>query len=257
MMGKNRWFGISLFLIFLAIAFLLGFYFGTRLTPREIGVGTPELGFPVSIINESEAEERLYELKVSYPRFPLLSESFNEKVRVFVEENIADFKRAARENMEARIATLPENERDSFIPEPFYFVASWTPTQMNDSFVSFVIHIYAYEGGANGREELATFNYDVKAKREVTLHNLFPEEGDNYLEKVSKFSRERLISELIFGGENEFMLDMLESGTAPSEENFKHFTFTDDAVIIYFEKYQVAPGSYGEQRVTIPRVIVR
>ncbi len=253
MKGKK----IFLILVFGLAAFALGMFADVFLRAQQSLAPAPERGFPLTIVNVNEAEGRLYEIKVSYPSFPSLPESFDSLIRSFVEANIETFKVAARDSMEARIATLPEAEREKFVSEPFYLLVSWTPAQISDNYVSFVVRVYAYEGGANGREELATFNYDVKKRKEVTLRDLFPEEGDGYLEKVSKASRESLLGVLGFGGESEFALGMLEEGTKPTEENFRHFTFTDDAVIIYFEKYRVAPGSFGEQRVAIPRVIVR
>ena len=36
-------------------------------------------------------------------------------------------------------------------------------------------------------------------------------------------------------------------------ENFSNFTFTDNSITVYFPKYAVAPGSFGEQEISIPR----
>lgn len=244
------------FLIGLAL-FLAGMFADFFWNARNASAPEPQAGIPLRVLNINESEERLYEINASYPHFVLLPESVNESIKSFVESHIAEFKKSARENRDARVATLPEEERKAFIPEPYYFSLTWSPAQISDKYVSFIVRTYSYEGGANGREEIGTWNYDVKQNREVTYRDLFPEEGDNYLEKLSKASRASLIGEFGFDFEGGAALEMLESGTEPTEENFRHFTFTDEAVTVYFEKYQVAPGSFGELRVVIPRVIVR
>ena len=45
---------------------------------------------------------------------------------------------------------------------------------------------------------------------------------------------------------------MLTNGTKPIKANFKSFVFTKDGIIVFFEKYQIAPYSYGEFWITIP-----
>ena len=244
------------FLVGLAL-FIAGMFADFFWNTRSVVAPEPELGIPLAIVNIKEAEGRLYEFSASYPRFPLLPDAVNAEVKAFADLEIAHFKKTARENREARIATLPERERDSFIPEPYYFSLAWSPAQISDDYVSFILRMYAYEGGANGREEIATWNYDMKRRRAVSYEDLFPEEGGNHLEKLSKAAREFLIGQFGFELEGGAALEMLEEGTEPTEENFRHFTFTDEAVTVYFEKYQVAPGSFGELRVVIPRVIVR
>ena len=56
------------------------------------------------------------------------------------------------------------------------------------------------------------------------------------------------------GGLDDFMIGMLDEGTDPTKpENFQNFTITDNAIIIYFQQYQVAPYVYGEQEVILTR----
>ena len=40
-------------------------------------------------------------------------------------------------------------------------------------------------------------------------------------------------------------------GTAPTPENFQHFTITGDALVLHFPPYQVGPYSDGDAIVTI------
>jgi hypothetical protein len=44
-----------------------------------------------------------------------------------------------------------------------------------------------------------------------------------------------------------------KEGTAPTAENYQNFTFTENILTIYFPKYSVAAGAFGELHVDIPR----
>ena len=46
--------------------------------------------------------------------------------------------------------------------------------------------------------------------------------------------------------------DMLKEGTLPTADNFKNILFSDKGLIIYFERYQIAPYYYGDYSITIP-----
>ena len=45
---------------------------------------------------------------------------------------------------------------------------------------------------------------------------------------------------------------MLKDGTAPTIDNFKNIVFSNNGLIIYFERYQIAPYYFGEIALTYP-----
>ena len=45
---------------------------------------------------------------------------------------------------------------------------------------------------------------------------------------------------------------MLKEGTQPLTNNYKNILFTNEGLIIYFERYQIAPYYYGDYKITIP-----
>lgn len=79
--------------------------------------------------------------------------------------------------------------------------------------------------------------------------------SEENLQKVSKLVKPKVAANLDptgswgDGGTEE----MLEEGTAPTLENYKNFTFNQDSLTIYFQKYQVAPGASGSQKVVLYR----
>lgn len=46
--------------------------------------------------------------------------------------------------------------------------------------------------------------------------------------------------------------ELFLNGTEPTEQNYQHFALKEDGLAVYFEKYQILPGYFGIQSVTIP-----
>ena len=139
---------------------------------------------------------------------------------------------------------------------PFYLNISWSPTQLNAQYISFVVRLGAYEGGANARQEVFTFNYDVEAGKEMSVGDLLGE-YDNYIAKLSFYTVDHLMEKLSRkgNGNTDVIRNMIIQGAGLKQENFRNFTFTDRTLYLFYSKYQVAPGAYGEQAAQIPMSI--
>lgn len=204
---------------------------------------------------------------IRYPQFKNVDPDFNAKIANAVELGKDEFTQYAEDNWKAYRETSFENEDPGqFPPEPYPFYVQWEPARIDDSYISFVMRIGGYNGGAHGYENIISFNYDVLAQTELTLADMFPGNSD-YLKTVSEFSRAALLPQLVKAGEladtmtsdemNTYidgsLTPMLNAGTEPTIENFSVFTFTDTDITLYFSQYQVAAYVYGEQQVTMPR----
>jgi hypothetical protein len=119
--------------------------------------------------------------------------------------------------------------------------------QSNDSYISTVIHVEGYSGGAHGFRGVVTFNYDVKKQQEISITNFLS------LADVSTQSRVQLKKKFQKDGNFDATIEsMMNDGTDPSKsENFQSFTFIPESLTVYFSEYQVAPYVFGEQVVTI------
>ncbi|MBP6883928.1 MAG: DUF3298 domain-containing protein [Candidatus Pacebacteria bacterium] len=224
------------------------------------------------IIDKSLVVEKTYNtpdkyttFNVSYPQFKNASTEFNKKIEDVVNAGIAQQQKDAGDNWQARYDTQVKGDNIPQFPkeiDKFYFDASWKPVQVNDKYISFIMTVSAYEGGAHGYEAQSSFNYNVEKEKEITLADLFPSDA-NYLKTISEFSRKDLTAQFrkrlevkTKADEQNFqdsILPMLTDGTTPTKENFAVFTFTLDEVTIYFSQYQVAPYSMGGSKVVIPR----
>lgn len=202
---------------------------------------------------------------IRYPQFNNADPEFNKKIADVVATGKDEFTEFAIDNWKAyRETSFEDGDPGEFPPEPYPFYVKWEPARVDDSYISFVMRIGGYNGGAHGYENIVSFNYDVIGQKEATLADLFPNDTE-YLKTVSEFSRATLLPELIKAGELDTLsadesvaaIDnlkaMLYAGTEPTPENFSVFTFTDTDITLYFSQYQVAPYVYGEQQVTMPR----
>lgn len=207
----------------------------------------------LEIVATHDATNRLYRIDAEYPQFEGVPDSINKPIELYVSEELAEFKTVAEENWKAQQETTPAGQaRVEYPATPFTFMATWEPKQINKKYISMIVRIDAYEGGANARRELRTFNYDVEQGREIALADLFP--GDrSYLGKVAKYAYDRLSEDLKIASGDGVDLNMIAEGTAPTRENFKNFVFDEYVIDLYFPKYQVAPGVFGEQHVVVPR----
>lgn len=209
---------------------------------------------PVNIESYQESDS-FFSIHAEYPQFQTADPNFNQEIASLISDKIDSFKKESLENWKARLDTMPADKPLPKSPQqPFTFIASWDSAQLNNTYLSLVIKIYYFTGGAHGNEEIHTFNYDMVQRKTITIDEFFdsPQEA---LERISIISAEDITSQL---KSREWKMDddleeMLKQGTAPSFDNFKNFNFDFYNLILYFQKYQVAPGAVGSLTVTISK----
>ncbi len=120
-----------------------------------------------------------------------------------------------------------------------------------------MIKIYYFSGGAHGNEEIHAFNYDMLQKKKIRFKDFF-ESSQDALKKISEISAQDITSQLQSRGwrEDDSLKEMVNQGTAPVFENFKNFNFDSHSLIIYFQRYQVAPGAAGSLTVRITKAVL-
>jgi D-alanyl-lipoteichoic acid acyltransferase DltB (MBOAT superfamily) len=181
-----------------------------------------------------------------------VSSSFNAAIANYVSSNLAQFKTDSDANWQARIDTMPSGTKNLLPPQAFTFASNWTPAQINNQYISIIVRLDYFNGGANGTQLLQTFNYDVATGKIMTLADLFPN-VPTYLQQISQLAIQELTSSMSDASNGNAPADMIKEGAAPTADNYANFTFTDYIVTVYFPKYQVAPGSFGEQQIGITR----
>jgi len=265
---QNKTLTISVLLI---LALIVGGYFllrdkGVEETKVPDGERTGEK--VEALVDESLVEEETYTepdqyatFNVAYPQFKNVGAEFNSQIRNAVIDAIADHKRSSADSWQGRYKTQLPGEKISEFPaeeEKYSLNISWDPIQVNKQFISFTLFLEAYTGGAHGYITITSFNYGVIKKEEVRLTDLFPNDK-NYLKTVSDFARKDLLNqfrkqlEIKNKADEEDIMPLLLSGTAPDLENFSIFTFTPEQITFYFTEYQVAPYAMGSFTVSMLR----
>ncbi len=212
---------------------------------------------PVNIDSIQESDS-FFSIYAEYPRFQTADPDFNQEIATLISGKVDSFKKESLDNWKSRLDTMPADKPLPKNPEqPFEFIASWQAAQLNNEYLSLLIKIYYFTGGAHGNEEIYAFNYDIVKKKKISIENFFdsPQEA---LKKISRISAQDIISQL---QSRQWKIDdnlkeMLNQGTAPLFDNFKNFNFDSHKLILYFQKYQVAPGAVGSLTVTISKQVL-
>lgn len=118
-----------------------------------------------------------------------------------------------------------------------------------NEYVSYVFTIETDMGLAHPSEYIFTVNYDTKNNQKVVISDLI-KKNSGILKILSKYSYDVLKQNSKIKEANQE--ELLLNGTKGIESNFEDFAFSKDGVILFFEKYSVAPFSYGEFSVVVP-----
>lgn len=211
-----------------------------------------EKGLEMSVSSISQTDD-FYNIQVEYPQFGDIAADLNNQISSLITGEIVRFKKIAKDNWDARIATASPSQT---VPEnpaaPFDFIANWKPGQLNKKYLSFVINIYYFSGGAHGLNEVYAFNYDIVQKKEITIND-FLGNLPQALQELSQIAAQQVTSQLQSSGVqiDDVLTPMIKQGTKPTLKNYHNFNFNYNSLTIYFQQYQVAPGYVGPVTITI------
>ena len=230
----------------------------TRLLVGETSAKPPSTSSLRMKIHSIRESDSFFYVQAEYPEFLAVSDDFSHEIAALISDKISGFKKESVDNWKARLDTVPAGKPVPENPErPFPFIASWESAQLNNQYLSLVIKIYYFSGGAHGSEEIHTFNYDMLQKKKIGIED-FLDSSQEALERISKISAEDITSQLQSRGwkEDDTLKQMIKRGTAPIFENFEAFNFDPQGLTIYFGKYQVAPGAAGSLTVRITKALL-
>ena len=114
-------------------------------------------------------------------------------------------------------------------------------------YISIVLYISYFTGGAHPNYEIKTINKNTN--KFIDIDDLINRDKD-ILNKLSIYSREYFSNNDMFN--DRVVFDMMIDGTKSIKDNYKYFNITSDGLIIYFNRYQIAPYYYGDYNITIP-----
>ncbi len=184
----------------------------------------------------------------SYPQFAQADASFNKKIADTITVGVTDFKTSVDADYKARLETGGDDFAEQFEGSGVYTYEVTTDiVQSNDNYISAIIRIAGFSGGAHGYHNIITFNYNVERHEYVDISNFQP------MYFIAGSAREKLKEKFRSEGVLDANIEsMISDGTdEKNPENFKNFTFIPGSFTLYFSEYQVAPYVFGEQQVTL------
>jgi len=171
-----------------------------------------------------------YKILTYYPQteFDTLNDNISKKINDYIN----DFKE------EIKYVDVQLNQ--------YYTLNIFYNTYEYENYISYILYIEYYTGGAHPNHEIYTVVYDKSQNKIIDINDLIKLNPDT-LNIFSSISRKDLLQ-----NKNIVNSSMMIDGTVPNIENFSNFVFSKDGIIIFFNYYQVAPYSSGQFEVTIP-----
>lgn len=243
----NRTLPLILAVIILALVAVAGWY----VLGRDTGSTPPLAGEEQG----AKARETLtdagqyYEITGAYPgkidELGFKASGALALMKGFVEQEAARFK-------ENNVAEITDNDIQIMQlggDRKFTLAVDYKEYESPDT-VSFVFSMFADTLGAHPNGYYRTFTFSKKDGSTLILNDLFT---GNYLDTLSKLSREKVAANLeeVTGGS--YDQDYLEAGTTPDADNFQNFYLDGSDFVILFPPYQVGPWVIGTQEARIPR----
>ncbi len=163
-------------------------------------------------------------------------EKLNKYIEINIDKYIADFNNLTKGKELSKYSYVLDIFFDTYLGE-------------NGKYISFVFHIFMDTGGAHPNTYIWSAVYDTKKKEIVNIDSI-TEKYKNFLVNISEYSYKVLAEDKNIKSYGTY--DMLKEGTRPTKDNFRNFAIDKNNLVIFFEKYQVAPYVLGEFKVEIP-----
>jgi len=221
---------ILLIILVLALIILLAFWLSKRTV-------TDAPGDTQTITQTSITEQVITEENFTGTR-PVLSGSSTAVVAAnrYLDETIAAFRAQANQD-------VPDLRKQfgNDAPPSHYTLDFKAKIVTGENTQSIVIDGYRYTGGANGMSFYAVFTVNTTTNKLLGLTDIVSTDRQGafteYVKKAILAKQEGIFP---------------ESVTALTFESFKNFSFTDDSLIIYFDKYEIGIGALGAVAFSLP-----
>ena len=199
----------------------------------------------VHAIEEKEHEGRSL-LRVSYPLTE--QDAINARMEAITQEFIDGWRAMATET-EASYQKYKEETGKEVATFITHYRQHFDVSIANENLIFFDI-VRSIHTGGTGNSFVVGYIFDRRTGAELTIPDFFVD--DSYLERLSSLTREAL-GESISKEELASDPEWVESGTAPTVENFDNiFLPGDGTILVRFDKYQVAAGVEGVVEVVLP-----
>ncbi|WP_210468673.1 polysaccharide deacetylase family protein [Sporosarcina sp. 6E9] len=212
-------------------------------------------------INTSPAVNKVYPILTetnasTYPGIKIITRISNDPIAPFA----LQFPQSSHVSFNTKVLNYTTSIRDRYLAQ----IASYNAHddeqigELNISFETFPHHsgLYSfvflsstYIGEANRSTEINSFRLNPETGNELTIEDIF--EGDQKrLNVVSEFVREILFSDESY--KDKLFIEEATSHTEPHWDNFQNFALTNESLVFYFNKYDIAEETAGIPIVSVP-----
>lgn len=186
-------------------------------------------------VKEYKDKNENWKINIKYPTTKY--DTLNKKIDSVINNYLKDF------NSDVKNALEYISQGHTFTLNIDYKIYEYS------KYISIVFFTSFYTGGAHPNYLIKTLIFDTKSNQFITINNLI-EKNNKIIDKLSNYSRNKLLANPLF--KDEIVKKMMLEGTTPSIENFSNLVFTSDGIMIFFERYQIAPYYYGDYHIVIP-----
>ena len=201
------------------ISILTGFITGCQFPQQKSEFSTKSQ--PDSLIQSTDK----YDIKAYYPKFE--QDATNKVVTGEINKVISDFKSVCEKT------PVSDDWNNELYLKTDVSVAK-------DKYISVVLSIYQYAGGAHGNKTCSSMVINVQSNERYYLTDFF---NGNVIETIQKPVRDKLNATL---STSEFV----DVGTETLAD-FSVFSLTDSHITFWFAPYQVATYAEGTQKVSL------
>lgn len=204
-------------------------------------------GLPFSVFakdkDKSKTPKISYEVDIDYPLFdsePML----NAQLAQIVQQELQTF------NKEFFAAETPAYS------QVFEFDIENGSLYEDTVYISFLLKIYRFTGGAHGETTLIPITYSKQTKKLLSLEELVKPTRKDWLSVLSAEAQKQLSTQ-VKKRELTSTDDWITQGTEPKQENFAVFKLEKNQVRFVFNQYQVAPYSSGMPEIVVPLTLFK
>jgi hypothetical protein len=157
------------------------------------------------------------------------SETFTScAVNSFIKNRIVEFQKLASKQ-------VPELKEEGF--QGKYSLDISVQDYQTEEYISYLLKIGEYTGGANANQVVNTFVFDKKEQKQLSLEEAV--EKDSFMLELKNKLKNK---------EEDLFLGIVEEITF---EDINAFYIDKDSIVVLFSKYQIAPGAAGVVEVSL------
>lgn len=189
--------------------------------------------------NKVQSSTEEMEIDLNIPVISGLKDAdLEKKINQQLETKALEFKEEIEKNLEE---VINEYEHITF---PYSAVTDFETVYNKNGLLSIKIYYYSFTGGAHGFTFLETINVDTEKGKILEIKDFF-KANENYQELIINEIKNKIAA----NPENYFP-EAIDQITSIPEDQL--FSITDQAIVLYYGLYELAPYAAGIQEFAIP-----